>query len=559
MATTPRPYLWQSLQERASSVEGVGGIAHYFTEEAQSFYLKNGIAQTELDIEKGHWQELVPEAESLVSDDTFSQLSWHHPSMGTLYGTAILPGDDDATILYLLRYEYAKDIGHLIQNGKYSMQVDNPITQFNGDIKNYDSSAFTKPTTLYQIGARLELGLTMGDSAVYGLARMTVDEVDFQYNKPTVGISGRNQVGAILNDETFNIKDTKTDTIHNVCAYVLDYFGIENYVIDANANNIKVEINPSDTGLKVLQDICDKASGYENGSDWDIEETYDGTIIIGYNSFRSQYLKKSVYAFDGRASLFKRSSQRAVDGAYSKVYVTGKDSNNNDLEPVIEPVETWNYWAIGANKTYFAQMDKTTPAELARYAKVLAKQLKKTGLNESYTTTIRPQLLVGDYAVVDENGEETDIGIITQVTHNMGEKGFTTDFVADSGGDKQTLITRSVGAAAANEQVYTSTRRNNGDNRKKRLMDFIKGTAQQVVRSSGGGGGGSQVSGVQDVTVDGVSVVEDNTAKIILTGKQDVLTAGDRISIDNDTISANIAPFSIVDGKMCMTYKGEDE
>ena len=74
----------------------------------------------------------------------------------------------------------------------------------------------------------------------------------------------------------------------------------------------------------------------------------------------------------------------------------------------------------------------------------------------------------------------------------------------------------------------------------------------------GGGGGGSD--GVLDVTVDGVSVVdEDRVAEIDLTGKQDVLTAGDRISISQDTISANIAPFSIVDGKMCITYKGEVE
>ena len=552
--TSPRTYLWQSLQKRAENVEGVSGIAHYYTEEAQSFYLKDGLNGIDLDIEDGHWQELTAGDSIQVSDDDFSQLSWHHPSNGTLYGTAIL-----GNILYLLRYDYMREIGHLVNNAKYQMQVDNPITQINADIKNYDSTAFTKPTTLFTVGAKLELGLTMGDSDVYPMAMMYVDDVDYQYNKASVSMSGRNQIGTILNTETFNAKDTKSDTISNLCAWILEYFGITSYYIENNAVSMNIEYNPSDTGLSLLQTICDKVSGVTEGTDWDIEETPYGEIIIGYNSFRAQYLKKSVYKFDGFSSLFKRSSSRAIDGAYSKVYVEGKNHNNVDLDPVIEDVETWTYWKVGANKTYFASLENTTPAEMARYAKVLAKQLKKTGLNESYTTTIQPQLLVGDYATVEEYGEETDIGIITQVTHSFGEKGYFTDFVADSGGDKQTLITRSVGAAAANEQVYTSTRRNNGDNRQKRLMDFIKGTAQKVVRSSGGGGGGGQTVGVADVLVDGVSVVSDNIANISLSGKQDVLTAGDRITIADDTISASIEPFSIVDGKMCMTFKQEVE
>ena len=424
-------------------------------------------------------------------------------------------------------------------------------------MKNYDSYAFTKPTTLFNIGSKMELGLTMGDSNIYGLSRLYIDEVDFQYNKATVGISGRNRIGFILNTQTFNAKGKKTDTAKNLCVWVLEYFGVTEYEIEDNSTTYTIEYNASDTGWKILQDICDKASGVTDGTDWEVEETADGVIIIGFNSFRAQYLKKSVFKFNGRSELFKRGSTKMIDGAYSKVYVTGKDRNNNELNPVIRDVEVWQYWKVGGKKTYFPDtLENTTPAEMERYADVLVKQLKKTGVSETYNTNIRPQLLVGDYATVEEYGEEVDIGIITQVTHSFGEKGFYTDFVADSGGDKKTLITR---AANSEEQVYTSTRRNNGDNRKKRLMDFITGTAKQVVRNSGGGGGGSQTVGVADVLVDGTSVVTDNVARVVLSGKQDVLTEGDRITINQNTISADIAPFSIVDGKMCITYKGEVE
>ena len=220
------------------------------------------------------------------------------------------------------------------------------------------------------------------------------------------------------------------------------------------------------------------------------------------------------------------------------------------MEPVVLNITQWKYWALPANKTYFAPvLENATQEELGKYALTLAKQLKRTGLTETYNTTIKPQLLVGDYATANNK----DIGIINQITHTFGEKGFFTDFVADSGGDKKSLLTRS----SSEEHVYTSARRMGGTNRNRRLIDFIQNTAKDVVRVSGGGGGGGGTAGVQDVTVDGTSVVEDGVAKIV--GKQDTLTPGDRITINQNVIAASIAPFSIVDGKMCMTYKGEVE
>lgn len=556
MATTPRKYLWQFCTRRADDIEGLGGVAHYYTAEAQSLYLKDGISTKELAFEEGHWEDAVEGEEDNINTDEYTQLSFTHPATGSLYGSAILPDEEgDEVSLYLLRYTYAKDIGNLINSAKWGLQIDNPINQLSASIKNYSSDAFTKSSSLFQPGAKAVLGLTMGDSEIYKMGTIYLDDVDFKYNSPTVSLSGRNVTGYILKDSTFNIVGKKTDTISNLCAWVLDMFGIDKYMIQENNTQITYEYDASRTGLQALQDIADKASGFDSGTDWDIEEMWDGTIIIGYNSFRSSYLPKSVFKFD-KSDLFKRSSTKVIDGAYSKVYCTGTDANGHELTPVVEEVTTWKWWNVVPNKTYFAPtLENTTQAELVRYAKMLAKQYKKTGLNESYSCSIKPQLLVGDFATaIEDDGDENDIGIITQVNHSFGEKGYGTDFVADSGGDKQTLLTRS---ASTNENVYTSTRRMGGDNRTKRLYDYIQNTAKQIVRTSPGGGGGT--TGVQDVLVDGTSVVSNNVANISLSDKQDALTAGDRISISQNTISANIAPFSIVNGKMCITYKEEVE
>lgn len=556
MATTPRPYLWQFVEKRADKADGVGGVAHYFTKEAQILYLHNGIVARNMLIEEGRWEDAEAGDEINFNTDDYSQTSWTHPATGSIYGAGIVDGEDEDTA-YLLRYTYAKDMGHMVNSAKWSLQVDNPIAQLSAQLQNYDSDGYTKASSLFVPGAKAELGLTMGNSQVYMLGTVFLDEIDFKYNQVSVSISGRNNTGHILYDSTFNAKGKREGTVSSVIEWILEYFGISEYVVQSVNITISYEYEASTTGISALQDICDRVSGFEDGTDFDIEELWDGTIVIGFNAFRAQYAPKQVFEF-GHSELFKRGSSKVIDGAYSKIYCAGKDANGHELTPVVLDVTTWSHWNVVPNKTYFAPvMENTTQAELARYAQAMAKQIKKTGLNESYSTTIKPQLLVGDYATVNNDGEKTDIGIITQVTHTMGEKGYTTEFVADSGGDKKSLITRSV---SSTEAVYTSARRQSGDNRTKRLIDFIRNTAQQVVRTAGVGSGGSSSEGVLDVTVDGISVVDENrTAVIDLSGKQDALTAGDRITINQGTISADIAPFSIVDGKMCITYKGEVE
>ena len=45
------------------------------------------------------------------------------------------------------------------------------------------------------------------------------------------------------------------------------------------------------------------------------------------------------------------------------------------------------------------------------------------------------------------------------------------------------------------------------------------------------------------------------TVQIPLSGKQNKLTAGEGITIEGDTISAEVLPLSVVDGKLCITFE----
>lgn len=72
-----------------------------------------------------------------------------------------------------------------------------------------------------------------------------------------------------------------------------------------------------------------------------------------------------------------------------------------------------------------------------------------------------------------------------------------------------------------------------------KIADFeIDGVSGVLYAPTGGGGA------IDDVTVDGTSVVTNRVAEIDLSGKQDVLTAGTNITITNNTISATDTTYS---------------
>ena len=93
--------------------------------------------------------------------------------------------------------------------------------------------------------------------------------------------------------------------------------------------------------------------------------------------------------------------------------------------------------------------------------------MQYVGIQETFTGPLRPQLLVGDVASVyygSDAEESTGLGIITEVKHSFGRKGFSTEFTLDSGGS----------ATDASGYIVTSSAALSGDTRRKRVLDFIR-------------------------------------------------------------------------------------
>ena len=480
MATTPRPYTWKTAELISGTADETGATFHFYDANAEIIYPNSGLKYKHGEVPKGHWEDLELSAEDTLEGTDYEFLKGDHPATGSLYLIGLhRTGSHDT--LYLFRYDYERDVSELVESATLTLQGDNPIAQISANVKNVKDSLFTTESSLFSPSSKLLLGVAYGRSMINILATGYMDEVEWKHGAKSVSISGRNAVGYFLNSQTFDSDKSFSGTAVAILTEIFDFFGIAHYEIDdSDSKKIEFDVSANDTGLKAVQIVSDLMTNIlANPSKiWDIEELYDGTVIAGFEEFRGERNPKGMYVFNGRSDVFTKKINRSIDGAFSHVRCTGTDKSGHDLTPAIQEIETWEYWKPAVHRTYHApKVDGLASSEeLARYCKILAEQLAKNGKTINYQTTLKPQLLVGDVAQIQgEEGEENEtLGIVTEIKHSFGEKGYMTDFTAASGGIIQTI----------GSNTYTKKKSVGGTDRSRRLSDFTGGAEIPTLQSN---------------------------------------------------------------------------
>ena len=475
MAATTTPLVWDFYRE-VDGAEGLGSVVEYYDEQSQSLYLASGLKTTLATVEDGHWSEAEVGEEITLSEDDYTATAWDHPLTGQLFGVAIIDG-----ALQFIRYLYAKELSQVLKAGTYKTRNDSQIAQLTIRLLNAGEDFFLGPASLFMPGSRITVAVAMGNSAPYKIGEAYVDEFDFDRDIADVLISGRNNIGFRLSEQTFNEDTTFTGNGNEVVAWIFGMAGITKYHIGPSEDDIEWSFEPDETLLDGINKIFEIYPG------WDMLELPDGTIVVGYAYFRSQYQSNSVYQFNGNTEVTKRKTTKAADAAYAKVRVTGKAADGTDLTPILLDVPNFEHWSLGSRKTkHIAAADGMTQEELQAYAEQQRDELQYIGQGEQFNGPMRPWLLVGDVASVTYDGAESeDLGLITSITHSFGANGFFTSFNIDSGG-VATPATRS-GTSYA-----TSSAAVNGYNRRQNLADLIGllGGGKSATGGGGGGGGG---------------------------------------------------------------------
>ena len=478
MATTPHPLVWDFCRTVSES-GNLGGVVHYYDEVSQSLYLSSGLKTDVAGVPEGHWKTADwLEDIQVTEDEGVSLLRFDHPSNGTLYGVAY-----DGNELVFLRYIYGMDLSQIMDSWSWLTQTDNAIAQFDSAVQNIDPEIFETDSSLFQPGARIRVHIFMGDSNAYPIGTAWLDESGYGQLENTVKVTGRNTIGYYLKDQTFDDNTIFEGTVTEVLTAILEYAGLTNFIIQELDVTKRFEFKPSDTLLKGIETILEFYTTI--AEKMEIVELTDGTICIGYDYWISEYLPRNYYSFDAGREVFKRNTTRASDGAYSKLRVTGKDSDGNELEAVTVDVENFRYWSLGKHRTkHISAPDGLTQDGLQEWAEAQASIFQYIGIAEDFVGPFRPQLVIGDIAEVVRGETGTSLGLVTQVKQVFDrQNGFITEFSVDSGGVATDAVTGyRFGETTLGDDtvVYSRSARVNGYNRKQTVVDLVKYTAEQA-------------------------------------------------------------------------------
>lgn len=471
----------------ALTATGTGAFLEYYDGKREAIYDSTGLTYC---LENNNW---FPSGVTKIYSKSYYKLEFDHTNQGAVYFSAVLHGKNN-DIVYFWRYMYRMDVSNFTASVTKVLQVDNPITQINAELKNIEDSLYASSATLFSPSSVMMLGVRYGDSNVVDLGFGYIDQATFAYGGTTVSLSGRNRTGVFLNDQTFEEDLEIAETPSIAVETIMTKFGLEDYyecdtsadLASGNANIITMKIEAKTTGMQALEALNDIMTNETDGKQWKFEELPDGTIIVGYDAFRSTYNPKGNYVFDGWRDVFAISVDRCIDGVYSKVRVTGTTTKGKEIGYTY-PVKNFRYWDIDENRIYYAEhLEGVSKSALKKYAKALAKQLKYIGKVTTYRMNLKPQLVIGDVARITYGEDDDDtkkIGAITEITHTMGDGGYFTEFTATSGGNvtEVSVLTPTRSGNGNNSTiVYTADKSTKGTSRKRRLNDFLGGSGSGV-------------------------------------------------------------------------------
>lgn len=287
-------------------------------------------------------------------------------------------------------------------------------------------SPFLK-TSLLSPGSKVVFEFTIGDSEPYPIGTFYVDRSNFQLLGESISVDGRNIIGKALGDQSFDDG--------NLYPFQLLHQTLKDILYNANISPDELLVQNTtvsagylfDHNMSYLDGIIEVLKALDN---WQLKEIVDGTVVIGSATFAG-FAANSSYVFERGKDIFSRNIVRDDQEAYRRVCVHNRDFSIK----VYRDVQTYTGWNLQANKTLYINVPEgTTLVDAESYANQIADSLQYVGKIESFTGPFRPQLLLGDEAVIVNSVGPTSLGLITEIIHRFGKDGFYTDFTVDSGG-----------------------------------------------------------------------------------------------------------------------------
>lgn len=455
---------WNAAVQVAAAGK-VGGLLHYYTEQAQAMYLAANHMETRIMAAPEGQYGALGAADVVDDGHTFNTFRLDHAGLGVAFGGAAIAGP--AAGLYLFSYMYAADAGAWIKTGTITPQADNPITALGVTFKNIDNAYFNQDSSIFSPGNKITIRLSVGSSGEwYDMGEYFIDQMP--WNDITDSFTGacRSAAGLYLKDVSFGALRAYSGRLDaTVYAILIDGLGDvlpdSKILIQADARAVSITFDRAESRLEGL------AKWLRDKYTWEIRRRNDGALIVGNLDFQDSINPSYIYRFTRELDCITYSGDRCIDGAYAKVCVYDPDEKN---PAVYADIPTFEGWAVPPNKIFYYEAGKDTAASAyAGIASDLAARMAHIGIEENIYGYIRPWLKPGDVAQIYRAAQNDyyTTGALTQAAHTFGSDGWFSNLTTDSGGAAEAV------AGDAN-RIKTSLFVVNGANRKRRITDFIR-------------------------------------------------------------------------------------
>lgn len=379
-----------------------------------------------------------------------------------------------------------------LADGSLELSMDDPVARINITFENPNYILSYEEDSILAPGVNMILFFTSGDSDRYPMGRYFVDKNDMSVDEATTNVEGRNTIGKLLKDQTFNENGYyPKQNLKTLSESILEEASVINYWVATTAEERGMKFPPDMNFMEGITELLKTISA------WKIQEDLSGEIGIGPKS-DAQFPQPSTYIFKRNEDIFSRSVARDDQDTYARVCVKAEGAGSattgtvtvgilnirpdpstanpplgvlttNDIINItqdlgngwlkmsygeipegyvwaayvsVSKTTTGDFYAysdvdfrfvMGRHKTLHVTAAKETSAEDAQtYADELAGLLGSVGIIESFSGPFRPYLWPGDSARII--GETTKLlGTITSIRHKFGKSGFFTEFTVDSG------------------------------------------------------------------------------------------------------------------------------
>ena len=402
--------------------------------EGQLFYIEDGFLygtpsdRLDGDFSSPLWQDSVN-----VNPKNDTELG--NLELKTLSGFGIVGCFKTPYAQKLLIHEYMFEMERYLDSGSIKFSMDTPIASFTLSLDNpindnpeYEGNvAISEKSSLLSPGSKVLFEFLIGDSEPYPMGTFYVDRSSFELLGESISVDGRNIIGKALGDQSFDEE--------NIYPYQLLHLALKDILYKANISSDEMLVQNTtlsagyqfDYEMSFIEGIQEILKALDN---WQIKELVDGTVVIGAASYAG-FTSNSTYTFYRNKDIFTRNIVRDDQESYRRVCVHNQDYSIK----VYRDVETYTGWNLQANKTLYINVPEGTAlSDAESYAAQIADSLQYVGKIESFTGPFRPQIILGDEAVIVDSEASASLGLITEITHRFGKDGFYTDFTVDSGG-----------------------------------------------------------------------------------------------------------------------------